>query len=88
MGIIEAILDRASVKSVLTFAIGALVVRHIVLRWHERNRIRRLGERGKSLETLVPWGMLRPRMLEPSVANGGVYRTRLYLFSCYGYCQS
>ncbi|OAA71778.1 cytochrome P450 [Akanthomyces lecanii RCEF 1005] len=57
MGIIEAILDRASVKSVLTFAIGALVVRHIVLRWHERNRIRRLGERGKSLETLVPWGL-------------------------------
>lgn len=59
MGIIEAILERASVKPVLAFAVGALVVRHIALRWHEHNRIRRLGKRGKSLETFVPWGMLR-----------------------------
>ncbi|KAJ2975658.1 hypothetical protein NQ176_g5395 [Zarea fungicola] len=57
MGIVETLLERVSVKSVLAFVAGALLLRQLAVRWDERIRLNRLGKRGKSLETWVPWGL-------------------------------
>lgn len=71
MGLIETILGRVTVPSVIAFVIGALVLRHVAILLNEHIRLRRIGVRGKSLETWVPFGTFNapyaPHTLPPTV---------------------
>lgn len=56
MGLVEAIAEHASFKSVALFFVGALVVQYIASRIIEHIRIRRLGNYGKALPYWWPLG--------------------------------
>lgn len=56
MGLVEAVAEHASFKSVALFIVGALFVQYIVGRIGEHIRIRRLGNYGKSHPYWAPFG--------------------------------
>jgi hypothetical protein len=56
MGLVEAVAEHASFKSVSLFVLGALIVQYIASRIIEHIRIRRLGNYGKALPYWWPLG--------------------------------
>lgn len=56
MGLVEAVAEHASFKSVTLLLLGVLVVQYIASRIIEYIRIRRLGNYGKALPYWWPLG--------------------------------
>lgn len=56
MGLVEALLEHASAKSVSIFLIFAYVLWTVLARINEYRSIKRLGNHGPAVPSYMPWG--------------------------------
>ncbi|POR31627.1 Cytochrome P450 52A1 [Tolypocladium paradoxum] len=57
MGLVETLLEHASVKSVSVFLVWAYLVWAVLARLDEHRRIKRLGSHGRAVRSYMPWGL-------------------------------
>lgn len=58
MGLVEALLEHVSIKSVTLWVVGGLTLWHIIQRIDEHIRIKRLGNYGPTIHNWLPFGMI------------------------------